>query len=364
MAAIYRYYTKDLMSNAFLAELPIDNASCGKRINEIGNFSGNLTLHRGDNEYNQVLLDGTEPARTALYMTRNGVLIWGGILWARTYTSESQSFALTAQTFESYFDHVCIDANFIQQGVEQNTIFGNLIDVLQSQSGNNIGLVKGSFPPTGLTRTVLIPGYEYHFGQDVVSQLVSEENGLEYTIDITGTYENPVKTVRCGGPKLGNPVETSGLAFDYPGNVTRYWWNESGTRGVVKAVALGHGDGFNKVRAQAINGTLISAGYPAWWRVTSHPNIATIDGITAAAYGDLHKYGMPYSRPTLEFTLEGGYIFNGWNQLGDQLTARVEDVRWPGGYTVNGRMVGWELRAAGASRSEEFRIVIEDEGEV
>lgn len=363
MAGTYRYFTQDIMSGGFLAELPVSDVYCSKKINEAGSFSGNLFLQRGDNTYNQILLNGSQPARTAIYVERNGTLVWGGIIWARSYASENQTLQLTGATFESYFDHVCIESNFIMQGIEQNLIFKNLIDALQAQQGNNIGLQQTSFPITGINRTVLIPGYEYHFAQDVVSQLVSEENGLEYTVDITGTPGAPVKTIRAGGPKLGSPIATSGLYFDHPGNITRYWWNESGTRGAVKAVALGHGDGFNKVRAQAINGGLISSGYPAWWRVTSHPNIATIDGITAAAYGDLQKYSMPYSKPTLEFTLEDNFPFDGWNKLGDEVTARLEDPRWPGGRVVSTRMIGWELRPAGAGGSEQFKIVIEDEGE-
>lgn len=360
---VYRYFTNDLLTNNFLTELPISDVYFSKRINDAGSFSGTMVLQRGEDAYNTALLDGTPPGKCGIYVQRDGVIIWGGILWSRQYHSENMTIQLSGSTFESYFDHVCIDANFIMQGVEQNTIFANLIDMLKAQQGNDLLLTRGSFPATGINRTVLIPGYEYHFAQDVINQLTSEDNGLEYTIDIGGAPQSPNRTIRAGGPKLGVPVATSGLSFDFPGNVSKFWWNESATRGAVKAVALGHGSGFNKVRAQAVSGPLLAQGYPAWWRVTSHPNIATIDGITAAAYGDLKKYGMPYSKPTLEFSLEGDFPFHGWNQLGDELKVHIEDPRFPGGKDVVSRMIGWELRARGAGNSEEFKIVIEDEGE-
>ena len=364
MAHTYRYYTADLLTGTVISEMPFYGVFCSKKINEAGSFTGSFKLNSGMHD-DQSLLDGSIPGRTCIYVERDGSLVWGGILWARTYASESKAIQVAGQTFESYFDHVCIDANFIQQDVEQTTILTNLVNLLQGQSGNNIGLLLGSMPTTGVVRTVLIPGYEYHFAQDVISQLIGVDNGLEMTIDIaaTGTIDHPSRTIRVGYPKLGSAVTTSGLYYDYPGNITNFWWSESGSRGAVKAVALGHGDGFNKVRAQAVDGNKLGAGWPAWWIVNAHANIADIDEIAAAARKDLEKYAIPYSRPTFEFTADVGATFNSWNNLGDEVMIRIEDPRFPGGKIVQSRMIGWELTPSQSESPEVIKIVIEgDDG--
>lgn len=356
----YRYYTADLLTGQVIAEMPFYGVYCNKKINEAGSFNGTFKLGSG-NHHDQSLLDGSIPGRTAVYVERDDVLIWGGIIWSRAYASESKTMQLTGQTFESYFDHVCIDANFIQQGVEQSQILTNLVNLLQGQQGNDIGLDMDTFPVTGVNRTVLIPGYEYHFASEVISQLVGVDNGLEITIDVlpSGTIDQPTRRLRAGFPKLGNPIDTSGLYFDYPGNITKYWWNESGARGAVKAVALGHGSGFEKVRGQAIDGVKIAAGWPAWWIVNSHPNVVDVNGIAAAARKDLEKYAIPYSRPTLEFTADFGSKFNSWNNLGDEVYVRIYDERFPQGKIVQTRMLGWELKPAESDSGETFKIVIE-----
>lgn len=360
----YRYFSSDLLTGNVISELPLYGVNCSKRINDAGNFSGTFKLGTGI-YHDQSLLDGTLPGRTALYMERDDVIIWGGILWSRAYQSESKTCQLAAQTFESYFDHVAIDANFVQQQVPQEQILINLVNTLQAQTANNIGLTLASMPTTGVNRTILIPGYEFHFGQEVIGQLTGVENGLEITIDIlpSGITDKPTRQIRAGFPKLGNAVATSGLYYDYPGSIVRYWWNESGARGAVKAVALGHGDGFNKVRATAIDGAKIAAGWPAWWIVNSHPTVVDVNGIAAAARKDLEKYAIPYSRPTFEFDPDFGAKFESWNNLGDEIYIRVEDDRFPNGKIIQTRMMGWEISPAEGNGSEVLKISIEGEGD-
>lgn len=358
----YRYFVNDIMTGAGLGDLPLSRVHMNKRVNETGQFTGSFVLGTGIH-HDQSLIDSSIPGRTALYVERDNELIWGGILWSRAYGSSDHVVQLTAQTFESYFDHVCVEANFVMQNIEQSQILFNLVNTLQAQQGNNIGLLMDPFPVTGVPRTVLIPGYEYHFASQVISQLIGVENGLEITIDIepSSTFDRPTKTLRAGFPKLGRDIATSGLYFDYPGNVERFWWNESGARGAVKAVALGHGDGFSKVRGQAIDGGKIAAGWPAWWVVNSHPTITDVEAIAAAARNDLAKYAIPYSRPTLEFTMEAGAKFQSWNNVGDAVVARVEDYRFPAGKIFETRMLGWELKPSESDGMESLKIVVEGE---
>lgn len=361
MAPVYRAYTADLLTGALKEELPLYGLYMNRTLNEAGNFTGTFKLgsHR---HIDTDLLNGTTPGRTAIYFERNGLLIWGGIIWSRTYAAESKTCQITAQTFESYFDHVVMESHFIMQNVEQSTIFTNLINALQAQAANNIGLTgMGSFPVTGVIRTVLTPSYEYHFAQSIVDQFVGVDGGLEYTIDVvaSGTPDVPNKLVRVGYPTLGDPVATSDLYFDFPGSLSNYWWPESATRGATKVAAIGHGSGQTTMRATAVDGNMIAAGWPAFWQVNTYSNIADVDGISAKARADLIRLRMPYSRPTLELKSDIGAGFSGWNKLGSALTAHIEDSRFPDGFTVTSRMLGWELSPADSGSTEQVKFVIE-----
>lgn len=360
MAPRYRYYSADLLTGNVLAELPLYGVYANRQLSTTGNFNGTFKLGTGtyiDND----LLDATIPGKTAIYMERDGLLIWGGIVWSRTWAEESKTCGMTAQTFESYFDHIVIDSHFIMQNVEQTIIFRDLINALQAQVSSNIGLIQNTpYPTSGIERTVLIPGYEYHFAQDVVSQLVGTDDGFEYTIDVvaSGTPDHPSKLVKVGYPTLSNP--TSDLSYDYPGSISNFWWPESGTKGATKAVALGYGSGPTMYSGLAIDGDKLAEGYPAWWQVNSYKNIADRNLIGARARKDLETFGMPYVRGTFELKSDVGVGFTGWSKLGDTVTARVESVRFLGGSKViESRMIGWELTVADADNTEIIKFVIE-----
>lgn len=248
------------------------------------------------------------------------------------------------------------------QFVEQSQIFRNLINTLQAQTANNIGLTgMTSFPNTGVTRTVLVPGYEYHFGQTVIDQIVGVDGGLEYTIDVipSGTIDRPTKLVKVGYPQLGNRGSASPLSYDYPGTIANYWWPESATRGATKVATLGHGSGNTSIRATAVDGNMIAAGWPAFWQVNTYGNIADVDGISAKARADLERLRMPYSRPTLELKSDVSTGFTGWNDVGSDVTVHIEDARFPNGFNTTSRMIGWELTTADSNSSEIVKFVIE-----
>ena len=351
-APTYRYYTEDLLTGAQTGDdLPFYGVWCNRQLNQAGEFTATFRL--GSNRHVDTdMLAATIPGRTAVYIERNGTLIWGGIIWSRTYAAQATYVQLTGQTWESIFDHVVMENHFIMQYVDQSTIFANMINALQAQAGNNFGLTgMGSFGTSGVTRTVLVPGYEYHFAADIVSQVVGVDGGLEYTID-------PDKLVRVGYPYLGDQVN-SDLAYDFPGTLANYWWPESATRGATKVGVIGKGSGTTTMRSTAVDGNMLNAGWPAFWQVNSYPNIADGDGISAKARGDLDRLRMPYSRPTLELKSDIGEGFTGWAKLGNTLTAHFDDARFPNGFTSTSRMLGWELTTADSDSSEIVKFYIE-----
>ena len=96
----YRYFVVDLISNELLAEIPFVGVSYSRSLREAGSFTGSIPVV--DATYNLSLYENTLPGRRALFVTRNGVTVWGGIIWSRTYDIVSKTLEVSASEFTSY----------------------------------------------------------------------------------------------------------------------------------------------------------------------------------------------------------------------------------------------------------------------
>lgn len=103
IAPVYRYYVEDLISGKKLAELDFRGVSYKLALNAAGDFSGSLVVKDVANATN--LYNATLPGVTALYVLRNGVCVWGGIIWERDYVPEDKKLSVSASEFTSYLHH-------------------------------------------------------------------------------------------------------------------------------------------------------------------------------------------------------------------------------------------------------------------
>lgn len=103
IAPVYRYYTADLLTDEILEEIPFRGVSWERVLKGAGKFSGSIPVVTDTDSIG--LHDATSPGRTALYVVRNGVCVWGGIIWSRQYSANSRSLNVSASEFPSYFYH-------------------------------------------------------------------------------------------------------------------------------------------------------------------------------------------------------------------------------------------------------------------
>jgi hypothetical protein len=91
------------VSNAVLAEVPFSGVNYERQLRKAGSFSGNIPVIAATTKLN--LYESTMPGRTGLYVMRNDVCVWGGIVWARSYSESSKTLSVDASEFTSYFYH-------------------------------------------------------------------------------------------------------------------------------------------------------------------------------------------------------------------------------------------------------------------
>lgn len=102
-AANYRFFVCGLVTNELLAEIPFGNVSYGRAIREAGTFNGDIPINT--DTQNLDLYENTLPGKTALYIVRDGICVWGGIIWSRTYDIKNRVLSVSASEYTSYLYH-------------------------------------------------------------------------------------------------------------------------------------------------------------------------------------------------------------------------------------------------------------------
>jgi hypothetical protein len=99
-APVYRYFTVDLLSNKVLGEIPFEDVTYERSLKQAGAFSAKITMTKQTEDLS--LYNSTLPGRTALFVVRDGVCMWGGIIWGRNYDLITRSMTISASEFTSY----------------------------------------------------------------------------------------------------------------------------------------------------------------------------------------------------------------------------------------------------------------------
>lgn len=360
----YRYYATDILTGQVISDLPLYGVWCQRLLSKSGQFTGTFKLDTG--YYDDTgLLEASEPGLRAVTVVRNGGIIWQGPLWSRTYSSQSKTCQLTGMTWESIFERVLLETDFIYTPTEQVTLFKNLIDRIQSQDGNNFGFdttLVAAYPATGITREITLPAYEDHYASDALDNMIGVARGLDYTIEVqeTGVLDQPKKVIRIGYPQLGNVSASPIMVYDYPGSITEYWYPESASAGGVKQATSGSGTSDDiKPRRRGTNTGLRAAGYPSWWQVNGYTHLFDQQAVDDRNAEDIAKKSIPVTVPTFTLKPDIAAGFDQWNALGDSFMVHIEDARFPRGKDIISRMIGWELSTADSDTSESLSLVIE-----
>lgn len=124
---VYRYFTVDLLSNEILEEIPFRGVSYQRTIKGAGSFSGSIPVI--DSTDNLDLYENTMPGNTAVFVVRDGVCVWGGIIWSRDYDIVSRVLKVDASEFTSYFYHRRIWKTWSQDYGATVVVGGDLAEV-------------------------------------------------------------------------------------------------------------------------------------------------------------------------------------------------------------------------------------------
>jgi hypothetical protein len=189
---VYRYFTADLLTNTVLAEIPFVDVSYERAIKAAGAFSGRIAVIPKTESMD--LYTNTMPGRTALYVVRDNVCVWGGVIWARSYNAVQRSMSVDASEFTSYFHHRNIWKTWSHNFTATITVAGGVGTAVLD------GGATYTFDPGVPIRIDYYDTKDFTYnGYYTNTATTTSETGIKFNPNgqVAGTYSNCTITVRA-----------------------------------------------------------------------------------------------------------------------------------------------------------------------
>lgn len=336
----YTYLFCDLLTDAVLAELPLSGVSYSTELNGIGTLRG--TIPYSDETIPLDPETASTPNRTVIYVDRDGVIVWGGIIWTRQNVAGGR--AIQAAEFLSYYQKryikttlstdssLIIDTDLVPGGQrlynDQKFVFWSLLSYANSMPGGNIGVDINPLAGTahGVTRSVTYFGYERPEIYKSISELAAADNGFDFTIECgwnpsaNNAPPTRYRRARTWFPRRGRTADESGLVFSkggQAGNILDYDWPENGIDLATEVSGLGAGAGEAKVTAVVQDVDKLASGWPLLEAVTTYDGVvdaAQLQGLTTA---ELTARSSAQTQPWFEVTADDAPAFGSYS-VGDE----------------------------------------------
>lgn len=331
----YRYLFTDVLTNQVLAELPITGVNFTQQLNTAGSFSGHLLLS-GVNAAGLNVDNATIPGRCAVYVDRNGVLVYGGVIWNREYNSTSQVLSINAREWISYFERRRITTNGVYTNQDQLAIAQALVSQAQGVAGGNIGLLFNEDPSATSTSGVLVSRtyyqYEYKQVQAALQDLARQENGFDYAISVY--YDgsaNPAKSFNTYYPKVGmtySSTSPTALVFQFPGNLIEYQYPEDGSIAANTIYTLGAGSNEGRLTYTATDPTKLTDGWPLLEEEANYSDQTDLTLLTGLGDGQIKAVSYPPTTLRIVAPPSQDPVF-GTYKVGDECRVIITDNRFP-----------------------------------
>lgn len=351
-----RYFFGNLRTGTVVDEFSLRGVTMDTKLNDWGNLNATASLDQSGKD-NIDIVNATQPGKNFIVVERNGVPIWDGIIWTRTWSTQSKTLQISARGLETYFEKVLITQDLSWEDYEQRNIMRELVNTMQSNENTNLGLtVPGSFP-TIVTRDLTVLASEYKNYASVISSIADGVDGFDWTVSTSkntdGTY---LRSLRIGYPVLGSI--TDGLTFDFPGGVTNYYETESMTDAGTRIYVLGSGEGSDMLTASYENTFMTTNDWLRFDTIFSRKDVTDQNVLNSIA----SQQGMLRRAPAAFFKVnimgDRAPVFGSYG-LGDQASVYIIDARHPEGILIQPRIVAMSYRPPSDDGVEEAQLVFE-----
>ena len=345
MATTYRYLFADLLTNEIIGELPLTGVSFTEQLNQAGTFQGHLLLS-GVNSAAFNVDASTTPGRCALYVDRDGVLVWGGIIWGREYASATQTLNFAAREFESYFERRRITQTVAFNNIDQLEIARTLITDAQAVPYGDIGVNVGA-ETSGVLLSRTYYYYELKTVYGALQDLSRGQNGFDFNIDVSYVSGVPTKTLELGYPQYGalyNPNDPAAPVFEFPaGNMVEYVYPEDGSIAANTIYALGAGSNEGKLIEAYQNTDFLLAGWPLLEDQGNYSDVTDTTYLQQLAEGQAIAVAYPPTTMKVVAPPSQNPVYGSY-EIGQEARVIITDNRFPETLDAIYRIVGLSVQ--------------------
>lgn len=376
----YRLQVCDLLTGRQLAyNLDAIITSVLRGINDAGGtLAATIPLREQNDTVNVKSILTTR--KTVIWIWRDEVPIWGGILWQVTPDVTNETVQIQCQGFMSYLAHVELWSDQTFTNVDQMDIARALLDYAQGlpnvlinyanlstagtvldTGGSNIGLTYSTLT-SGVLRT-RAPADGYQGSQqpkimDLLTNLGNVIDGFQWYEDITwtpGSTAQPVPFVQFAYPQFKRSIP---LTLRMPGTVITYEAPVDGTNSVNGYVAIGATNTTtnNTFRAIRTNQAELAAGFPvlrgdSGSNYTDVTNAATLDAHAVEDIATVAGSSVAYIVTAI------GDVFGKFN-LGDSLSTSLLSAWDKVAFEGQLQVIQWELIPGTTSQQEQLKLTM------
>jgi hypothetical protein len=350
MSTEWTYLLADTLTNRIFAEVPLDVSAVNLQLNKSATLSATLPVR-------SIIGDPyrfTTPARTCVYVLRNGQPWWGGIIWTRTY--DDGQISIAAGDWWSYYkrrylttvppaigavdDQVTMAADKkIFTGVPQWTVVRDLLALASAAPSGDLQ-VKVIAPAVD-TAPLLTVTYEAKALKsigDLLTDLTAGATGCDLQFGVQGFTSSgaPQRVVWVGGPQLTHGAQ--GLVWEYGANMLSYSWQSDGSEFADRVWVKGGGSGTVVKMVRADNPARITDGWPLVEFGDAADDDMDYPALNARAAADVLAHRLPVVVPSLTVRTDRPPFLD--FQPGDQARLIIRDDYFRTPISVDVRVVG------------------------
>ena len=323
------YIAFDLRTGVIAAELPLQNVFYTTLLNGAGELRGELPM-ASPKSVGIDLAGAAEPARTGLVVDRDGVLVWGGLIWTDDFHASAGAWAVAGLELWSYFRHRLISDTKTYTAVDQLAIAQALVNYAQAKTGGNVNVAVGA-ETSGVNRDRTYYGDEFKPIGQSIEELGAVEQGFDFAIDpVYDGSGNITFPLHLSYPRRGRVAPNTGLVFQYPGNVTDFRYPRDGTEMAVTSYTVGSGTDQNRPQVSSSLMSLIDDGYP----LLDHSDVivddTSIANLTAHAVANEKARGGVVVHAELKVRGDQDPIIGSYVTGDDARVILTHPVRFPG----------------------------------
>lgn len=329
--ADYQVIYCDIKTGSILGNLPLTSFQYENVLSAPGSAKFVTPLHSSlPREYTDLGGSGATPyytpelsltylavGRTAIYVERDGVVVWSGILWNIDMDVNSNTATLSCEGWHSYWRKRYLRVEVIYSSAvdDQTAIAKELIDWSQSQSGGNINIDTSAVVTTGIKRDRNWKEYERKNIGQLLEELTQIDDGFDWYY----------RTTRSGGvyttqflilyPKTGRVAP---IRFEMGANIDVLRCTIDGKTMADYAEATGSGEGSAALSYEAIDANALNL-YPLLEDQLSFSDVTDVNTLAQYAKRRVQAGKTPVIIPTIQVNPNLDPVFGSYD-LGDQVT--------------------------------------------